>query len=204
MSRKAPTDAPKKCLFCEVRQGGGAYGKSASGAAFPGVSFFAHMFFPGLSPGSVDNRVSVFEKGESARRSRTTERSESVSEEAEERLNWHFLLTHLCGISHRTWRTFHTIRTDAEWLSQYTLRYRYVTGSGLRPDTPKVNGLTRPGIRSQTSCDRLRELHVSAVFTVIPEACEATAVKLIGVVVKRFTDVCLFIRVQFVELLQQR
>lgn len=145
MSRKAPTDAPKKCLFCEVRQGGGAYGKSASGAAFPGVSFFAHMFFPGLSPGSVDNRVSVFEKGESARRSRTTERSESVSEEAEERLNWHFLLTHLCGISHRTWRTFHTIRTDAEWLSQYTLCYRYVTGSGLRPDTPKVNGLTRPG-----------------------------------------------------------
>ena len=84
MSRKAPTDAPKKCLFCEVRQGGGAYGKSASGAAFPGVSFFAHMFFPGLSPGSVDNRVSVFEKGESARRSRTTERSESVSEEAPE------------------------------------------------------------------------------------------------------------------------
>lgn len=84
MSRKAPTDAPKKCLFCEVRQGGGAYGKSASGAAFSGVSFFAHMFFPGLSPGSVDNRVSVFEKGESARRSRTTERSELVSEEAEQ------------------------------------------------------------------------------------------------------------------------
>ena len=63
----------------------------------------------------------------------------------ERSLIWHFLLTHLCGISHRTWRTFHTIRTDAEWLSQYTLRYRYVTGSGLRPDTPKVNGLTRPG-----------------------------------------------------------
>ncbi len=144
MSRKAPTDAPKKCLFCEVRQGGGAYGKSASGAAFPGVSFFAHMFFPGLSPGSVDNRVSVFEKGESARRSRTTERSESVSEEAEERLNWHFLLTHLCGISHRTWRTFHTIRTDAEWLSQYTHRYRSVNWvraaprhpKGQRPDAP--------------------------------------------------------------------
>ncbi|EAY2535581.1 hypothetical protein D9Z41_24370 [Salmonella enterica] len=49
-------------MFCEVRQGGGAYGKSASGAAFPGVSFFAHMFFPGLSPGSVDNRVSVLRK----------------------------------------------------------------------------------------------------------------------------------------------
>ncbi|EFC0406353.1 hypothetical protein COD45_26435 [Escherichia coli] len=30
---------------------------------------------------------------DTARRSRTTERSESVSEEAEERLNWHFLLT---------------------------------------------------------------------------------------------------------------
>ena len=93
------------------------------------------MFFPGLSPGSVDNRVSVFEKGESARRSRTTERSESVSEEAEKRLDVHFLLTHLCGISHPVWRTFHTIRTDAAWLSQYTLRYRYVTGSWLRPDT---------------------------------------------------------------------
>ncbi len=64
--------------------------------------------------------------------------------------------------------------------------------------------MSAPGIRSQTSCDRLRELHVSEVFTVIPEASEATAVKLIGVVVKRFTDICLFIRVQFVELLQQR
>lgn len=32
---------------------------------------------------------------------RTTERSESVSEEAEERLMRYFLLTHLCGISHR-------------------------------------------------------------------------------------------------------
>ncbi|MQH79925.1 hypothetical protein EI031_25355, partial [Escherichia coli] len=58
-------------------------------------------------------------------------------EEAEERRNVHFLLTHLCGISHRIWRSFLTICTDAAWLSQYTLRYRYVTGSGLRPDTPK-------------------------------------------------------------------
>ena len=66
-----------------------------------------------------------------------------MSEEAEERLDVHFLLTHLCGISHPAWRTFHTIRTDAAWLSQYTLRYRYVTGSGLRPDTRK-NPLTRP------------------------------------------------------------
>ncbi|CNZ59189.1 Uncharacterised protein [Mycobacterium tuberculosis] len=45
---------------------------------------------------------------------------------------------------------------------------------------------------------------MSVVFTVIPEACEAAAIKLIGVVVKRFTDICLFIRVQFVEFLQQR
>ncbi|WP_250192054.1 hypothetical protein, partial [Escherichia coli] len=77
-------------------------------------------------------------------RSRTTERSESVSEEAEERLMRHFLLTHLCGISHRIWCSFLIICTDATWLSQYTLRYRYVTGSWLRPDTRKVNGLTRP------------------------------------------------------------
>ncbi|EAP4088005.1 hypothetical protein JZ09_24180 [Salmonella enterica] len=59
-----------------------------------------------------------------------------MSEEAEERPDCHVLLTHLCGISHRIWCTFHTICTDAAWLSQYTLRYRYVTGSGLRPETP--------------------------------------------------------------------
>ena len=45
---------------------------------------------------------------------------------------------------------------------------------------------------------------MSEVFTVIPEAREAAAVKLIGVVVKRFTNIGLFICVQFVELLQQR
>ncbi|MGE2702485.1 hypothetical protein, partial [Escherichia coli] len=46
LSRKAPTDAPKKRLFCEVRQGGGAYGKSAWGAAFSGVFVFcAHALF---------------------------------------------------------------------------------------------------------------------------------------------------------------
>ncbi|WP_140295891.1 hypothetical protein, partial [Vibrio parahaemolyticus] len=59
------------------------------------------MFFPALSPDSVDNRVTAFELADTARRSRTTERSESVSEEAEERLMRYFLLTHLCGISHR-------------------------------------------------------------------------------------------------------
>ncbi|EHW07585.1 hypothetical protein ECDEC8C_6423 [Escherichia coli DEC8C] len=36
-----------------------------------------------------------------------------MSEEAEKRLDAHFLLTHLCGISHPAWGTFHTIRTDA-------------------------------------------------------------------------------------------
>ncbi|EFP4110307.1 hypothetical protein HOY25_004559 [Shigella boydii] len=67
-----------------------------------------------------------------------------MSEEAEKRPDVHFLLTHLCDISLPAWCTFHTIRSDAAWLSQYTLRYRYVTGSWLRPDTRKVNGLTRP------------------------------------------------------------
>ncbi|HFO6985166.1 TPA: hypothetical protein ACHK1R_004009, partial [Escherichia coli] len=74
----------------------------------------------------MDNRIAVFEQADSARRSRTTERSESVSEEAEKRPDEHFLLTHLCGISHPAWCTFHTILTDAKRLSQYTLRYRYV------------------------------------------------------------------------------
>ncbi|EOA5264207.1 hypothetical protein ACM86C_005230 [Escherichia coli] len=109
--------------------------KAPAARPFLGFLFFAHMFFPGLSPDSVDNGVTTFEKGEPARRSRTTERSESVSEEAEEHRHLHVLLTHLCGISHRTWCTFHTILTDAKRLSQYTLRYRYVTGSWLRPDT---------------------------------------------------------------------
>lgn len=72
--------------------------KAPGARPFPGFSFFAHMLFSGLSPDSVDNGVTSFVKGESARRSRTTERSESVSEEAEKRLDVHFLLTHLCGI----------------------------------------------------------------------------------------------------------
>ncbi|MCN8369342.1 hypothetical protein MLX04_25070, partial [Escherichia coli] len=80
---------------------------------FVGLCLFAHMFFPALSPDSVDNRITAFECAGTARRSRTTERSESVSEEAEECRKLHFLLTHLCGISHRLWCTFHTIRTDA-------------------------------------------------------------------------------------------
>ncbi|EHU8582737.1 hypothetical protein ACEYZW_005132 [Escherichia coli] len=80
---------------------------------FFALCLFAHMFFPALSPDSVDNTITAFEWADTARRSRTTERSESVSEEAEKRLDEHFLLTHLCGISHPPWRTFHTILTDA-------------------------------------------------------------------------------------------
>ena len=58
--------------------------ENASGAAFRWPLPFAHMFFPALSPDSVDNRITAFECAGTARRSRTTERSESVSEEAEE------------------------------------------------------------------------------------------------------------------------
>lgn len=39
LSLTAPTDAQKKCLLCELRQGGGAYGKSAGGAAFSSFLF---------------------------------------------------------------------------------------------------------------------------------------------------------------------
>ena len=45
---------------------------------------------------------------------------------------------------------------------------------------------------------------VNAQVSDAAEAREAAAVKLIGVVVKRFTNIGLFICVQFVELLQQR
>ncbi|MDI0550198.1 hypothetical protein NEO10_26410, partial [Escherichia coli] len=46
--------------FCDARQGGGAYGKTP--AAWPSFCSwsFAHMFFPALSPDSVDNCVTVF------------------------------------------------------------------------------------------------------------------------------------------------
>ncbi|EII65473.1 hypothetical protein EC24168_1692 [Escherichia coli 2.4168] len=51
--------------LCDARQGGGAYGKNASNAAFLRfLAFcwpFAHMFFPALSPDSVDNRITAFE-----------------------------------------------------------------------------------------------------------------------------------------------
>ncbi|MEK0045980.1 hypothetical protein, partial [Escherichia albertii] len=47
--------------FCDARQGGGAYGKTPAARASSGVLLFAHMFFPALSPDSVDNRITAFE-----------------------------------------------------------------------------------------------------------------------------------------------
>ncbi|WP_137486065.1 hypothetical protein, partial [Escherichia coli] len=45
-------------FFGAVCQGGGAYGKTP-GARLSSYSWsFAHMFFPVLSPGSVDNSIS--------------------------------------------------------------------------------------------------------------------------------------------------
>lgn len=45
---------------------------------------------------------------------------------------------------------------------------------------------------------------MSVVFTVIAEACEAAAVKFVGVVVERFADVSLVVGVQFIQFFQQR
>ncbi|EHV22609.1 hypothetical protein ECDEC8C_6409 [Escherichia coli DEC8C] len=47
--------------FCDARQGGGAYGKTPSAWPFSRPLPFAHMFFPALSPDSVDNRITAFE-----------------------------------------------------------------------------------------------------------------------------------------------
>ncbi|MGU4590175.1 hypothetical protein, partial [Escherichia coli] len=47
--------------FCDARQGGRSLWKNASGVAFSGFLFFAHMFLLALSPDSVDNRITVFE-----------------------------------------------------------------------------------------------------------------------------------------------
>uniref|UniRef100_UPI0028835766 hypothetical protein n=2 Tax=Escherichia coli TaxID=562 RepID=UPI0028835766 len=47
--------------FCDARQGGGAYGKTPAARPSSCSWLFAHMFFPALSPDSVDNRITVFE-----------------------------------------------------------------------------------------------------------------------------------------------
>nr|WP_162482202.1 hypothetical protein [Escherichia coli] len=46
--------------FCDARQGGGAYGKTPAARPSSCSWSFAHMFFPALSPDSVDNRAAVF------------------------------------------------------------------------------------------------------------------------------------------------
>ncbi len=46
--------------FCDARQGAEPMEKRHRRGLFRGL-FFAHMFFPALSPDSVDNRISVFE-----------------------------------------------------------------------------------------------------------------------------------------------
>ncbi|EKR1294093.1 hypothetical protein P6693_004634 [Escherichia coli] len=40
---------------------GGAYGKTPAAEPFVALCLFAHMFFPALSPDSVDNRITAFE-----------------------------------------------------------------------------------------------------------------------------------------------
>ncbi|WP_215202597.1 hypothetical protein, partial [Escherichia coli] len=47
--------------FCDARQGGGAYGKTPQVRPFSWLRLVAHMFFPVLSPDSVDNCITVFE-----------------------------------------------------------------------------------------------------------------------------------------------
>ncbi|MCQ8923604.1 hypothetical protein, partial [Escherichia albertii] len=47
--------------FCDARQGGGAYGKTSPVRPFSWLRLVAHMFFPALSPDSVDNCITVFE-----------------------------------------------------------------------------------------------------------------------------------------------
>ncbi|MDE8409525.1 hypothetical protein PCJ32_29110, partial [Klebsiella pneumoniae] len=47
--------------FRDACQGGGAYGKTSAALASSGALLFAHMFFPALSPDSVDNRITASE-----------------------------------------------------------------------------------------------------------------------------------------------
>ncbi len=59
--------------------------------------------------------------------------------------------------------------------SQYNLLWCRIVKPAPTPANTRwraLTGLSAPGIRLQTSCDRLRELHVSEVFTVITETRE--------------------------------
>ncbi|EDV6467507.1 hypothetical protein AVB69_004725 [Salmonella enterica subsp. enterica] len=59
-----------------------------------------------------------------------------MSEEAEYLLSHIFRLRSAAAFSSCHMKHFTDSRTRAYIISQYTLRYRYVTGSWLRPDTP--------------------------------------------------------------------
>lgn len=68
--------------FCDARQGGGAYGKTALPRPFLYVLFCSHVL-SGLSPDFVDNPSAVMREPPPLAAAPATERSERVGEEAE-------------------------------------------------------------------------------------------------------------------------
>ncbi|TGB52872.1 hypothetical protein CRI69_26155, partial [Escherichia sp. E4742] len=74
-------------VFCDARQGGGAYGKTAPPRLFPVVLFpvvlFCSHVLSGLSPDSVDKPSAVMREPSPLAAAPATERSERVGEEAE-------------------------------------------------------------------------------------------------------------------------
>lgn len=68
--------------FCDARQGGGAYGKTASSQPFTVVLFCPHVL-SWLSPDSVDKLPAVIREPPPLAAAPATERSERVGEEAE-------------------------------------------------------------------------------------------------------------------------
>ena len=68
--------------FCDARQGGGAYGKTALARPFSCVLFCSHVL-SWLSPDSVDKPFAVMREPPPLTAAPATERSERVGEEAE-------------------------------------------------------------------------------------------------------------------------
>ncbi|RVS35823.1 hypothetical protein EOL14_05485 [Escherichia coli] len=68
--------------FCDARQGGGAYGKTALPRPFPVVLFCSHVL-SWLFPDSVDKPSAVMREPSPLAAAPATERSERVGEEAE-------------------------------------------------------------------------------------------------------------------------
>ena len=68
--------------FCDARQGGGAYGKTALPRPFLYVLFCSHVL-SWLSPDFVDNPSAVMREPPPLAAAPATERSERVGEEAE-------------------------------------------------------------------------------------------------------------------------